>query len=106
MPCQSAQTTKEASFATMASDKASPSRVLNKLRLQGSKRGIHLPAQVTEAIAPPFTAAVETLVSHLPRGAVCRGAGSPGTPVWIELRVLEVRHRAVFFLRMVLWRDG
>ena len=31
----------------MASDKASPSRVLNKLRLQGSKRGIHLPAQVT-----------------------------------------------------------
>ena len=31
----------------MASDKASPSRVLNKLRLQGSKRGIHLPAQAT-----------------------------------------------------------
>ena len=31
----------------MASDKASPSRVLNKLRLQGFKRGIHLPAQVT-----------------------------------------------------------
>ena len=31
----------------MASDKASPSRVLNKLRLQGSKHGIHLPAQVT-----------------------------------------------------------
>ena len=31
----------------MASDKASPSRVLNKLWLQGSKRGIHLPAQVT-----------------------------------------------------------
>ena len=31
----------------MASDKASPSRVLNKLRLQRSKRGIALPAQAT-----------------------------------------------------------
>ena len=31
----------------MVSDKAFPSRVLNKLRLQRSKRGIHLPAQVT-----------------------------------------------------------
>ena len=31
----------------MASDKAFPSRVLNELRLQRSKCGIHLPAQVT-----------------------------------------------------------
>ena len=31
----------------MASDKAFPSRVLNKLRLQRSKRGMHLPAQAT-----------------------------------------------------------
>ena len=28
------------------------------------------------------------------------------TPVWIGLRVLEVHHRAIFFLRMVRWCDG
>ena len=31
----------------MASDKAFPSRVLNKLPMQRSQRGMHLPAQVT-----------------------------------------------------------
>ena len=28
------------------------------------------------------------------------------TPVWIRLRVLEVRHRAILLLRMVRRRDG
>ena len=34
-------------LCSRARDETSPSRMLNKLRLRGSKRGIHLPEQVT-----------------------------------------------------------
>ena len=69
MPCQSAQTTKVVSFAN-DQRQGIPKQSAQQTPAAGIQTwDTSAHAGDSEAIAPPYSTAVETLVSHLPGGA-------------------------------------